>query len=60
MKFAFVFPGQGSQSVGMMNGFAALPVVRQTFAEASEVLGQDLWDLVEQTGRLRCEDGGIG
>lgn len=48
MKFAFVFPGQGSQSVGMMNGFAALPVVRQTFAEASEVLGQDLWDLVEQ------------
>lgn len=48
MKFAFVFPGQGSQSVGMMNGFAALPVVRQTFAEASEVLGQDLWDLVAQ------------
>lgn len=48
MKFAFVFPGQGSQSVGMMNGFAALPVVRQTFAEASEALGQDLWSLVAQ------------
>jgi [acyl-carrier-protein] S-malonyltransferase len=48
MKFAFVFPGQGSQSIGMMNGFAALPVVRQTFAEASEALGQDLWSLVAQ------------
>jgi [acyl-carrier-protein] S-malonyltransferase len=48
MKFAFVFPGQGSQSVGMINGFAALPVMRQTFAEASEALGQDLWSLVVQ------------
>lgn len=48
MKFAFVFPGQGSQSIGMMNGFATLPVVRQTFAEASEALGQDLWSLVAQ------------
>lgn len=48
MKFAFVFPGQGSQSVSMMNGFVALPVVRQTFAEASEALGQDLWSLVAQ------------
>ena len=35
MKLAFVFPGQGSQSVGMMDGFAAHPVVRATFAEAS-------------------------
>ena len=45
-KIAFVFPGQGSQTVGMMNGFAAHPVVRETFAEASEVLGEDLWALV--------------
>ncbi len=47
MKLAFVFPGQGSQSVGMMAGFAAHPVVRETFAEASEALGDDLWALVE-------------
>ncbi len=48
MKFAFVFPGQGSQSVGMMAGYAGLPVVRQTFSEASDVLRQDLWSLVTE------------
>lgn len=47
MKIAFVFPGQGSQAVGMMKGFAAHPVVRETFAEASDALGEDLWSLVE-------------
>ena len=47
MKIAFVFPGQGSQAVGMMSGFAAHPVVRETFAEASDALGEDLWALVE-------------
>ncbi len=46
MKLAFVFPGQGSQSVGMMQGFDALPVVRETFEEAGAVLQQDLWQLV--------------
>ncbi len=46
MKLAFVFPGQGSQSVGMMAGFGELPIVRDTFAEASAVLGDDLWTLV--------------
>jgi len=45
-KFAFVFPGQGSQSRGMMNGYTDFPVVRNTFAEASDVLEQDLWQLV--------------
>jgi [acyl-carrier-protein] S-malonyltransferase len=48
MQIAFVFPGQGSQTVGMMDGFAAHPVVRDTFGEASDVLGEDLWTLVEQ------------
>ncbi len=48
MKIAFVFPGQGSQSVGMMNSFAKLPGVRDTFSEASDAIGQDLWKLVEQ------------
>jgi len=47
MKFAFVFPGQGSQSVGMMRGYADLPVVRRTFEEASSVLNQDYWALAE-------------
>jgi [acyl-carrier-protein] S-malonyltransferase len=45
MKLAFVFPGQGSQTIGMMDGFAAHPVVRETFAEASAALGDDLWTL---------------
>jgi [acyl-carrier-protein] S-malonyltransferase len=47
MALGFVFPGQGSQSVGMMNGLAAaFPVVEQTFKEASDALGRDLWAMV--------------
>ncbi|QLB21051.1 [acyl-carrier-protein] S-malonyltransferase [Vespertiliibacter pulmonis] len=47
-KFAMVFPGQGSQAVGMLADLAPLyPVVEQTFQQASEVLGYDLWDLVQ-------------
>ncbi|MGE0486563.1 MAG: ACP S-malonyltransferase [Gammaproteobacteria bacterium] len=46
-QLAFVFPGQGSQTVGMMNAMAdGFALVRQRFAVASEVLGFDLWDLV--------------
>ncbi|MBA0916588.1 MAG: ACP S-malonyltransferase [Nitrosomonadaceae bacterium] len=48
MKFAFVFPGQGSQSIGMMKGYASLPVVRETFAEASDILGQDFWAMANE------------
>ncbi|ARU31629.1 [acyl-carrier-protein] S-malonyltransferase [Sulfuriferula sp. AH1] len=48
MKFAFLFPGQGSQSIGMMQGLDALTVVRDTFAEASAILGQDLWVLITE------------
>jgi len=47
-KFAFVFPGQGSQSRGMMDGFADFPVVRDTFTEASDVLEQNLWTLATE------------
>lgn len=47
MKLGMVFPGQGSQSIGMMGRYDAFPVVRDTFAEASEALGEDLWTLVE-------------
>ena len=47
-KTAFLFPGQGSQSVGMASAMAdASPVVRQTFDEASDALGYDLWDVTE-------------
>ena len=48
MKFAFFFPGQGSQSVSMMQGLADIAVVRQTFNEASEILGQDFWTMVTE------------
>lgn len=45
---AFVFPGQGSQKIGMLADLAAeFPVVQETFAEASDVLGYDLWALVQ-------------
>ncbi len=46
MKFASVFPGQGSQSIGMLSPFADLPVVKETVAEASEALHQDLGKLM--------------
>ena len=45
-KFAFVFPGQGSQAIGMLNGFADNPVVQHTIAEASEALQFDLGKLI--------------
>jgi [acyl-carrier-protein] S-malonyltransferase len=48
-KLAFVFPGQGSQSIGMLSSLAEQsPVIRATFDEASRVLGYDLWQLVSQ------------
>ena len=49
MSFAFFFPGQGSQSLNMMDGFAGQSVVKNTFDEASAVLGQDLWVMINGT-----------
>lgn len=46
MSFALVFPGQGSQSVDMMSAYGENAVIRQTFAEASDALGEDLWQMV--------------
>jgi [acyl-carrier-protein] S-malonyltransferase len=49
MSFAFVFPGQGSQSLGMLGALGgAYEAVRETFGEASAVLGFDLWKLVSE------------
>ena len=47
-KFAFVFPGQGSQAIAMMDGFAGNPVVAQTIAEASDALQFDLGKLIAE------------
>ena len=60
MRVAFVFPGQGSQSVGMLKALgAASDTVRDTFAEASRTLGYDLWKLAqegpaEELNRTEC------
>lgn len=60
MSLVFVFPGQGSQSLGMLSEFAAQhPQVSATFAEASAALGYDLWQVVqqgpeEQLNRTEC------
>ncbi len=51
MNIAFVFPGQGAQSPGMMAGFTSVPAVRDTFEEASDILGQDIWALVAADAR---------
>jgi [acyl-carrier-protein] S-malonyltransferase len=48
MTFAFVFPGQGSQSVGMLNSVAQRPEVRATMQEASDVLGEDVAKLISE------------
>jgi [acyl-carrier-protein] S-malonyltransferase len=47
-KFAFFFPGQGSQAVGIMQGLAELAPVRDTFDQASAILGQDFWRMVSE------------
>lgn len=47
MTWAMVFPGQGSQSQGMLAAYDGLPEVRATVDEASQILGQDLWGLVQ-------------
>ncbi|MEM5342334.1 ACP S-malonyltransferase [Paraburkholderia azotifigens] len=48
MKFAFVFPGQGSQAVGMLNAFADNAIVRETLQEASDALNQDIGKLIAE------------
>ena len=50
-KFAFVFPGQGSQSVGMLDAWAEHPAVVQALAEASQALGEDVGQLIKNGPR---------
>ena len=45
MTLAIVFPGQGSQALGMMRGFASEPPVEKTFREGGELAGVDYWTL---------------
>jgi [acyl-carrier-protein] S-malonyltransferase len=52
MKTAFFFPGQGSQSVGMMAGFGDNPVIKQTFTEASDILKTDFWAMATEPNEL--------
>jgi [acyl-carrier-protein] S-malonyltransferase len=47
-QFAFFFPGQGSQSVGMMAGFGESSIIKDTFTEASDVLGVDFWKMATE------------
>jgi len=42
VKYAMVFPGQGSQSAGMLAGYGDMPAIRETLAEASDIQKQDL------------------
>ncbi|MFL4981843.1 MAG: malonyl CoA-acyl carrier protein transacylase, partial [Xanthobacteraceae bacterium] len=46
--FAFVFPGQGSQSVGMLDGWGSHPAAAQAVQEASDALGEDVAKLISQ------------
>lgn len=48
LSVAFLFPGQGSQSVGMMDAFSDVRVVKDTFSEASDLLNQDMWKLASE------------
>jgi [acyl-carrier-protein] S-malonyltransferase len=48
MRLAMVFPGQGSQAVGMMRGYAGLPEIEKTLAEAAEVLGREFVTLLDE------------
>lgn len=52
MQFAMLFPGQGSQSVGMMNGLADFAIVKQTFQQASDILQQDFWAMATEANEL--------
>ncbi|MDG1074903.1 MAG: ACP S-malonyltransferase [Methylophilaceae bacterium] len=51
-KSALFFPGQGSQSIGMMKGFDGVAIIKETFNEASDLLGVDFWQMVTEENDL--------
>ena len=51
-KLAFFFPGQGSQSIGMMSGFGDATIIRDTFVEASDILGVDFWKMATEANEV--------
>ena len=51
-KVALFFPGQGSQSVGMMAGFSDNAIIKQTFVEASDILKTDFWAMATEPNEL--------
>jgi len=51
-KTAIFFPGQGSQSVGMMSGFDGIAIIKETFKEASDILGVDFWRMITEENTL--------
>jgi [acyl-carrier-protein] S-malonyltransferase len=51
--FGFVFPGQGSQQPGMLSDLAnKYPIIQQTFIEASDVLGKNLWTIAQDNPNM--------
>lgn len=59
-KLAFVFPGQGSQTIGMLAALGEqYPIVKQTFDTSSSVLGYDLWELIQQGPEQRLNDTAV-
>ena len=50
-KYIITFPGQGSQSIGMMDGLAHIPIIKKTFIEASEILNKDFWAMVSSDNK---------
>jgi len=54
-SFAFVFPGQGSQAVGMLDAWGDNAAVRQTLGEASEALGEDMGRLIKEGPKERLD-----
>ena len=47
-NISFIFPGQGSQKLGMLSDLAeSFPVIKSTFQEASDVIGEDLWEVIQ-------------
>ena len=51
-KTALFFPGQGSQSIGMMAGFEGIALIKETFTEASDLLGVDFWSMVTEENTM--------